>query len=102
MTIDQNGLYYCDGIPVAESFESYIIFNAYLDQTLRQLGWTYIDEHRRTTKRFTKFFKTLEVASVVGNVTDQYHTVHQNKQYIETAIGKHRALFVRSELLKGT
>jgi hypothetical protein len=102
MTIDQNGLYYYDGIPVAESFESYIIFNAYFHQTLLQLGWTFIDEERRTTKRFTKFFKTLEEAPVVGKVTDQYHSVHQNKQYIETSIGNHRALFVRSELLKGT
>ncbi len=102
MTIDQNGLYYHDRIPVAESFESYIIFSAYLDQTLRVPGWTFIDEERRTTKRFTNFFKTLEVASVVGKVTDQYHSVHQSKQYIETDIGKHRALFVRSELLKGT
>ncbi|MFN9416598.1 MAG: hypothetical protein ACK578_03770 [Pirellula sp.] len=102
MTIDQNGLYYYDRIPVAESFESYIIFSAYLDQTLRQPGWTFIDEERRSTKRFAQFFETLEKAPVVGKVTDQYHSVHQNKQYIETSIGSHRALFVRSELLKGT
>jgi len=102
MTIDQNGLYYYDGIPVAESFESYIIFSSYFHQTLLQLGWTYIDEERRTTKRFTKFFKTLDVASVVGRVTDQYHSIHQNKQFFEAVIGNYRQLFVCPELLKGT
>lgn len=54
MTIDQNGVFYYDGTPVAESFESYIIFSAYLDQTLRQLGWTFIDEERRTTTKFVR------------------------------------------------
>ena len=102
MTIDQNGVFYYDGTPVAESFESYIIFSAYFHQTLLKLGWTYIDEERRTTKRFTKFFQTLEVASVISRVTDQYHSVHQNKQYFETVLGNYRQLFVRPELLKGT
>lgn len=102
MTIDQNGVFYYDDRPVAESFESYIIFSAYFHQTLLQLGWTYIDEDRRTTKRFKRFFETLDVAPSVGRATDQYHSVHQSKEYFETVIGKHRALFVRPELLRGT
>ncbi len=101
LQIDQNGVFYYENTPVAESFESYLVFNAYCDQTLLPLGWTSIDPERRATKRFRAFFEKLDAAPVVRRATDQYHSIHQSDQFFAIAIGGNRQLFVRPDLLKG-
>lgn len=100
LQIDQSGLFYYEHTPVAESFESYISFNAYCHQTLMPLGWTFIDHQRRATKRFIAFFEKLDKASVVPSGTDQFHSIRQSDQYFEIAIGGDRRLFVRPDLLR--
>lgn len=100
LRLDQNGVIYYEHTPVATSFESYVRFNAYCDQTLSPLRWTFIDHERRATKRFRAFFDCLDDASFVHTATDQYHSIRQSNQYFELAIGGVQQLFVRPELLK--
>ena len=101
LRLDQNGVFYYEHTPVANSFESYIFFNAYCDQTLSPLQWTFIDHERRATKRFKAFFDNLDAASVVHSATDLYHSIRQSNQYFEIAICGDNRLFVRPDLLKG-
>ncbi|MDX1927737.1 MAG: hypothetical protein SFV81_14540 [Pirellulaceae bacterium] len=101
MSLDETGVFYHDGTPVAESFESFIAYSAYSAQTLTPLGWKYIDDERRSTKRFKEFLSNLEQATVVRRATDRYHSVCQSGQYFKVVIGNYQALFVRPDLLKG-
>ena len=99
--LDQNGVFYQEDTPVAESFESYLVFAAYVAQTLQPLGWTYIDQERRATKRFRALSEKWEPAPVVPHATDPHHAVHQGPQYFELTLGDDRQLYVRPDLLKG-
>jgi len=101
LRLDQSGVLYYEFNPVAESFESYIVFKAYCDQTLSPLQWTFIDHERRATKRFRSFFDNLDYAPHVRSATDQYHSIHKNNQYFEISICGDRRLFVRPDLLRG-
>lgn len=80
--IDEHGKFYFEDIPVAESFESYVRFVAYRLQTLQSLGWTFIDQERRETKRFRAFFDNLEPSAVIDEVTDRFHWVRRSPQFL--------------------
>jgi len=98
--IDENGLFYYEQSPVAETFESYVRFQAYCELTLGLLGWTHIDNERRATKRFQKFLNG-RVADPVANATDQYHSVIRSDDFFEIKICDNPRLFVRPDLLQG-
>ncbi|MFK7821722.1 MAG: hypothetical protein AB8G99_23630 [Planctomycetaceae bacterium] len=100
LRIDENGLFYYEDRPVAESFESYIRFKAYCSAKLQPLGWTFIDHQRRETRKTKAFLKSLKQASAVDCATDNFHSVFRSDQYFQIEIGGNRRLFVRPDLMR--
>lgn len=97
--IDEHGKFYFEHTPVAESFESYVRFEAYRLQTLQSLGWTFIDQERRETKRVRAFFDNLEPSALIDEVTDRFHWVRRSSQFFETMICGVKNLFVCPQAL---
>lgn len=89
LRLDQSGVLYYEFNPVAESFESYIVFKAYCDQTLSPLQWTFID-HERQQRNASDHFLTIlimrHMCAALPTNTIQYTKTINTLRFLFAAI----------------
>ena len=99
LCLDSSGVVYYHDQRIAETFESYLRYKRYVDCDLQQLNWTFIDDQRRSTKRFQLFLEG-QSAKTVSEATDSYHAVRLGKDLFWIEISGGKRLFVRPDTLR--
>lgn len=97
--LGENGVFCFEDYPVAENFESYLRFNAYIANTLEPLGWTFIDHERRATKKFRRFLESHNTETI-PQASDQYHNIRRGDTLFWIKRTHYDALYVRPDALK--
>lgn len=94
-----DGTLFYSGVPVAESFERYVHYRAFLFQELRPRKWTWIDHQRQQTRRFELFLSSVET-DIVERASDKHHSVRLGDDVCKIKICGRTDLYVDPDRLK--
>ena len=100
MWLVEDGTVCYEQLPVAESFESYLRYSAYLHLVLAPLKWTHIPTSRIETKRFQRLLDSWQ-EPVETPIVDRHHSIERSSELFWLNFWGSRRLFVRPDLLKG-